>query len=439
MIRLDGKEKQKVLETLQFMTAHPETGYREWKCSAYMEQQFRDLGYDLILAGDIPGFCVQIDTGRPGPCVLVLGELDAVKCASHPDADPETGAVHACGHNAQSAALVGIAAALKRPGALDALSGSILLCAVPAEELIEIEYRNELIEKGIIQYYGGKPEFLRRGYFDGVDLAFMVHTSSKLGCNLGAVGIVAKRVLYKGRAAHAGGAPQNGINALYAANAGLSAVNAVRETFTEDELVRVHPIITNGGTVVNGIPDLVEIESYVRAKTYDAMKRSNEKVNRALIGAALSLGANVEIIDAPGYAPLYNHPDMIEVARRAAAAVYPDIEFPPSVRYGTGSTDMGDISMLFPAVHPYAPGAVGAGHGSDYRIESPELACVNSAEWQLEMLNILLSDGAREALRIKEAFVPHFASKEEYFAYISSFYSKGDRIEYGDETATVKL
>jgi len=151
MIRLDGKEKQKVLETLQFMTAHPETGYREWKCSAYMEQQFRDLGYDLILAGDIPGFCVQIDTGRPGPCVLVLGELDAVKCASHPDADPETGAVHACGHNAQSAALVGIAAALKRPGALDALSGSILLCAVPAEELIEIEYRNELIEKGIIQ------------------------------------------------------------------------------------------------------------------------------------------------------------------------------------------------------------------------------------------------------------------------------------------------
>lgn len=429
----------RVLDTLEFMTQHPETGYKETQCSAYVAEQFRQLGYEPQMVGDIPGFTVRIDTGRPGPCVLVLGELDAVKCATHPQADPETSAVHACGHNAQSAALVGIAAGLKQPGALDALSGSILLCAVPAEEMIERDYRDKLIEKGTVRYYGGKPELLRRGCFDGVDLAFMVHTGNRLYCNAGSVGIVSKKVIYKGKAAHAGGNPQDGINALYAANLGLSAINAIRETFTEQELVRVHPIVTNGGAVVNGIPDVVEIECYVRAKTYEAMKHTNRKVNRALIGAALSMGANVEILDAPGYAPLQNDPNMIALAAKAAEVAYPGQTLEQTFVYGTGSTDMGDLSLLFPSVHPYAPGASGTSHGSDYQIADPKLACIQCAEWQLEMLRLLLSDGAAEAIRIKDAFTPAFASKEDYFAYIDDFYSKGDRLAYGNGSNDTKV
>ena len=440
-ISLNEADKKRVLDTLDFMIKHPETGYKEVLCSEYVAGQFRELGYEPVMAGDIPGFYVKIDTGRPGPCVLVFGELDAIKCATHPDANPETAAVHSCGHSAQSAALVGIAAGLKRPGALDKLSGSIILCAVPAEEMIERDYRDTLIEKGIIKYYGGKPEFLRRGYFDGVDISFMVHTTvgEKPGCRLGAVGIVAKKVIYKGKAAHAGGSPQNGINALYAANLGLMAVNSIRETFTEGELVRVHPIITNGGTVVNGIPDVVEIESYVRAKDYDAMSRSNFKVNRAFTGAALSIGANIEIIDAPGYAPLQNDKNMIELARRASEAAYPDAPMAVNEGYGTGSTDMGDISLLFPAVHPYAPGAIGTSHGDNYYIANPDLACVKSAEWQLNMLYLLLCDGAKEGIRIKEEFTPMFASKEEYFEYIDRFYAEGNRIEYSGSEAKVRV
>ena len=440
-INLNKADKKRVLDTLDFMIKHPETGYKEYLSSDYVAAQFRELGYEPIMAGDIPGFYVKIETGRPGPCVLVFGELDAIKCATHPDANPETAAVHSCGHSAQSAALVGIAAALKHPGALDSLSGSIILCAVPAEEMIERDYRDTLIEKGIIKYYGGKPEFLRRGYFDGVDVAFMVHTTvgENPSCNLGSVGIVAKKVIYKGKAAHAGGSPQNGINALYAANLGLMAVNSIRETFTESELVRVHPIITNGGTVVNGIPDVVEIESYVRAKDYDAMSRSNFKVNRAFTGAALSIGANVEIIDAPGYAPLINDKNMIELAKAAAEIAYPGKTFGVGQRIGTGSTDMGDISLLFPSIHPYAPGAIGTSHGDNYYIADPDLACVKCAEWQINMLAMLLSDGGKEALRIKEEFTPMFASKEEYFEYIERFYSKDNRIEYTEGKAEVRI
>jgi hypothetical protein len=107
--------------------------------------------------------------------------------------------------------------------------------------------------------------------------------------------------------------------------------------------------------------------------------------------------------------------------------------------YSTGSTDMGDLSLLFPAVHPYAPGAAGTSHGSDYQIADPTKACIQCAEWQLEMLRLLLTDGAKEAIRIKDAFTPTFASKEDYFSYIEKFYSKGNRIEYGEDGAAVRL
>ncbi len=135
-------------------------------------------------------------------------------CQNHPDADPETGYVHACGHHAQSAALLGIAASLKAPGALDGLSGKIKLMAVPAEELIEIGYREGLRKEGVIRYFGGKVEFMHRGFMDDVDLAFMVHTGN-LGENLFSIntgnnGCMAKNINYLGVASHAGGAPPRG-------------------------------------------------------------------------------------------------------------------------------------------------------------------------------------------------------------------------------------
>ena len=252
------------------------------------------------MAEGITGFYTVLDTGKPGPEILILGELDSVICHEHEAADPKTGAVHACGHNAQCAALVGVAAALKEPGITDALCGKIRLCAVPAEELLEIAYRSELKKQGKIKYFGGKSEFLHRGYFDGVDIALMVHTATDFVVLKGAVGCLAKQVTYKGVAAHAGGSPWNGRNALYAANCGINAVNAIRETFKESDIIRVHPIMTVGGTVVNTIPEKAVLESYVRGATFGAMERANRNVNRALCGAALSLGTNVEIIDTPG-------------------------------------------------------------------------------------------------------------------------------------------
>jgi amidohydrolase len=441
LIKAVEKNRQLILDTERYVWKNPETGYKEYKTSKYMAEQFIKLGYDLTYAEDITGFFTTIDTGKEGPTVLILGELDSIICRNHPDSDPETGAVHSCGHNAQCAGLVGVAAALKEKGVLDELCGKIMLCAVPAEELLEIEFRSNLKEKGIIKYFGGKPEFLSRGYFDGVDMALMIHTTTNdiPVVAPGSIGCIAKRIIYKGKAAHAGGSPWDGNNALYAATCGINACNALRETFQEKDIIRFHPIITNGGSMVNAIPETAILESYVRGKTFDAIKQSNKRLNQALIGAALSLGNNVEIIDSPGYAPHVNDLNMIELCKEAYEKAFPNAELKIRKFFNSGSTDMGDLSCVMPVVHPYAAGAQGTSHGKDYYIVDAEKACVDSAKWQVAMLYLLLQNGAERAKNIIANYKPLFNSKEEYFAYCDSFLVKGDRIEYSDSKIEIKI
>ncbi len=435
------KHRDLMLAAERRIWSHPETGYKEYKTSAYLAEQFEKLGYTLTYADGITGFYTEIDTKKEGPTLLILGELDSVICAVHPEADKETGAVHSCGHHAQCAALLGIAAALKEPHMLDDLSGKIMLCAVPAEELLEIEYRQELRRQGKIKHMGGKAEFMSRGYFDDVDLAFMVHTSTRFSVNDGgSVGCLAKNIIYKGKAAHAGGSPWSGCNALYAANCGINAANALRETFKEADIIRFHPIMTHGGDIVNGIPSVARLESYVRGKTFEAIINANKKINRALTGAALSLGANIEIIDIPGYAPMQNAHDLVTTVSDAMAAVLPDVEFKINQRTGSGSTDMGDLSRVMPVIHPYAGGAKGTAHGSDYYIENPELACVGSAKLQLGMLRLLLENGAARAKEIIANYEAPFPSIADYLAFIENLNDSGDRITYREDgTAEVRL
>ena len=276
--------RQQILEAERWLWAHPQTGYTEWDAHGYLAEKFASLGYTLHCAGDIPGFYADIETGKPGPKLCILGELDALDIANHPES--VNGMAHCCGHHAQGAALLGVAAALQAPGALDGLCGSIRLMAVPAEEMIQLAFREELRKKGVIHYLGGKVEFLYRGYFDGVDLALMVHGGNcgkniDFSCGLGSNGCVAKTIRYKGKSAHAGGAPQNGVNAQYAAMLGLQACNALRETFPDGDSIRFHPIMMGVNCAVNIIPDEMRIESYVRARTIEAIVRENKKINRA--------------------------------------------------------------------------------------------------------------------------------------------------------------
>ena len=425
----------------EYIWKNPETGYKEWKTHAYLKGVMEKLGYTIREADDIPGFVADLDTGKPGPTVCVMAEMDSIVNFSHPECNKETGAAHACCHHAQCAALLGAAAALKEDGALDGLCGRIRLMFEPAEELLELTYREELRKQGVVKYFGGKVEFLRRGFFDGVDLCIMMHTAAGQGTfslSPGQNGCIVKQIAYRGKTSHAS-APYSAVNALYAANVGMNAINAVRETFNDYDHIRVHPIITGKIGTVNNIPDLITMESYVRGASLDAMKEANRRINRAISASAAAMGASVTITDRPGYSPVNNDPNMYALSKKVMTALVGAENVIERTHWGAGCTDMGDVSCVFPAIHPYSSGYTGAGHGDYCFVTDKESALTLAAKYYAGMCQALLSNNGEEARYILDHKHTLFASIEDYLASLDEIFKDIDGVEYTDEGATLRF
>jgi amidohydrolase len=397
---------------------HPELGYKEFRTAGIVSDYFERLGLPHRNQLAITGVKARLDGGADGPTVAVLGELDSLGVREHPHADPETGAAHACGHNAQIAMMLGVAAGLLDAGVAPQLAGNVVFFAVPAEEYVEVEYRESLARQGKIEFLGGKPELIRLGEFDDVNLAMMTHTSSNpddgyLGMGESSNGCLVKLIRFTGKAAHAGGSPHEGINALNAATLALQAIHAQRETFKDDDTVRVHPIITRGGDIVNVIPADVRMETYVRGKTVEAIDDANRKVERALKAGAFAVGAQVTIQSIPGYLPLRNDPQLGGLFLENAVSLVGQ-EHVRRIGHRTGSTDMGDVTHIMPAIHPFAGGAEGTGHGADYRIADPQRAIVNPAKaMAMTVLDLLAGNAAPSVLASAK---PRF-TKAEYLSF----------------------
>ena len=399
---------------------HPELGFKEVKTARLVEETFRKIGLAPKSGLAMTGVRADAPGRGDGPTFALLGELDALVVAGHPEADPASGAAHACGHNAQIAGLLGAAIGLSDAGAFDQLAGRLVFFAVPAEEYGDIEWRVNQARQGKLEFLGGKPELLRLGHFDDVDLAMMIHTTArpedgKAGVPVSNNGCIVKTIRYVGRAAHAGGAPHMGINALYAAQIGLAAINAIRETFRDEDTIRVHPIITHGGSQVNVIPGDVRLETYVRGRTVEAILDAQQKVDRALRAGALALGATVEIETLPGYMPMACDPKMAELFKANAARLVGEEHF-RVIPHRTGSTDMGDLSQVMPILHPYIGGAEGTGHGPDFRIVDKPFAYLATAKALATMAVDLLADGASEARRVLQAAKPPM-TREQYLTF----------------------
>ena len=156
----------------------PELGFKEFRTSDTVAAFLESLGFVVKRDLAITGLSATLDTGRKGPTLALMGELDALLVSTHPLADPVTHAAHACGHNAQLAGLMGAAIALTNPEVLRSLSGRVIFIAVPAEEYVEIEYRHNLVRDGKLEFLAGKAEFIALGELDDVDLAMMIHSAS---------------------------------------------------------------------------------------------------------------------------------------------------------------------------------------------------------------------------------------------------------------------
>jgi amidohydrolase len=418
------RRSEEIIGVAQTILENPEPGFREVKTSRLVAEKFSELGIPYRDSLALTGVKGMVQGDSDGPTVGVLGELDSLIVPDHPKADAQTGAAHACGHHAQIGMLIGVATAITGSGVLPSLTGRVAFIAVPAEEYIEIEFRESLRRDKKLSFLGGKPELIRLGEFDDIDMAMITHTGplrkgKKLGLGGTSNGTVAKQIQFIGKGAHAGGSPHQGINALNAAMIALSAINTQRETFKDADTIRVHPIITKGGEAVNIVPADVRMETFVRGKTLEAIKDANEKVDRAIRAGALAVGGKVRITTLPGYLPMTNDRNLQEVYKANAIAVVGRGKVIPGGRHGTGSTDMGDVSHIIPAIHPYAGGVTGISHGNDYLIEDYQLAVINPAKAMAMTVVDLLADGAFKAKEVLAKFKPQM-TKQEYLETMES-------------------
>ena len=408
----------KIIEIAEHILANPELGYKERATAEYVKEQLSSLGIPCRDGLALTGVKGRLKGGRSEANVCVIGELDAVLCNTHPTANKESGAAHACGHNAQLAAMLGVAMGLSKYAS--ELDGDVTFFAVPAEEFVEIGYRESLAKDGKIKYLGGKQELIRLGEFDDIDAAMMVHAQGNTPGNEvfvdgGSLGFVAKTVEFIGKAAHAGGAPHEGVNALNAAMAAMMCIHAQRETFRDEDKIRVHPIITNGGELVNVVPANVTMETYVRGASFEAINDAAAKVDRAIKGSAYAIGAEAEITDFKGYLPLCQDKSLGAIFAENAAQ-FTERE---NIHYGidmVGSSDMGDLCHLIPAIQPTMGGWIGNLHAKDFAPTDTTLAYINPAKIMAMTVIDLLYDGATAAKEIKAAFVPKL-TKEEYFNF----------------------
>lgn len=403
----------------------PELGYKEVKTSAKVQEAFDRLGIAYETGFGVTGVKARLAGAGHRRTVALLGELDAIVCREHPMSDPVTGAAHCCGHNVQIANLVAVAMAVKDVDAMKYLGGDLVLFAVPAEEYVEIEYRNKLREEKKIEFLGGKAQIIAEGGFDDVDMALQMHvdpaTHPEGNFQVGNTsnGFIGKLITYRGKAAHAAGAPDKGINALNACMMGVMGVNAIRETFREEDCVRFHPIINSGGDLVNVIPDYVKMESYVRASNLPAMKDVYARINRALEAGAMALGAECDIHDLAGYLPMKPDENFRAVLRANAQKIF-GAEFVTEGEHAAGSTDMGDVSHLMPVVHPWVGCVSGVLHGANYRLTDEKTAFTKTPQVLAGTIVDLLWDDAAEAERICAAHKPEL-TKAEYLEYMRSF------------------
>ena len=410
-----------LIDVAKTVLQNPEPGFFEIKTSKYVSGKLAELGISHDSGIALTGLKGYLQGATSGPTVAVIGELDSLRVEGHSYSDPETNAAHACGHHCQLGMMLGVAVGLLATGVLEGLAGRVALMALPAEEFIDVEHRYGLHKSGQIEFMAGKQEFIRLGAFDDVDMAMMSHTSlsseGKFAIGGTSNGHVVKYIKFLGKAAHAGGAPHNGVNALQAAIVALNALNSQRETLRNEDTIRLHGIMTGGGVSVSSVPAEVKYEGRVRGGTTEAINDANEKMDRCLRAGALTVGGQVEIVTLPGYMPLINNSTMMDIFSNNASQIVGSehVRRNPDHLNRGGSTDMGDLSQIIPVIHPYTGAATGAGHGIDYLVDDYIQAVVNPAKAMCATIIELLSNDAQKASKAIADFRPNL-SVEGYVA-----------------------
>jgi amidohydrolase len=315
----------------------PETAFQEVQSSRWLAETLRAHGFQTQLGiADLPtAFRAEADGSSPGPSVAFLAEYDAL---------PEIG--HACGHNLICTGALG--AGIGLAAALGSVPGKVVVFGTPAEE-----------------GGGGKVLMLERGVFTGIDAAIMFHPSNATFTARPSLASNRLKVRFLGKAAHAAAAPFEGINALDALIQMFVNIGLLRQQLRDD--ARVHGIITYGGAAPNIIPDRAEATFSIRALDREYAAMVLDKVIKCAEAGAEATGATLEVDTKKGYDAINPNGPLAQAFGRHLEELGWPVDLTPA-KPRMGSTDMGDVSQVMPAIHPYVKIADNvAGHTVEFR------------------------------------------------------------------------
>jgi len=389
------------------LLACPELGFREQRTAEVLEEALAETGARIETGLALTG--IKAELGPAGaPAIFLVADMDALLTAG-----VEGGVAHSCGHHAQMTVMVSVFKALAAAGVHEREGARLVFLGVPAEEYLEMDYRLGLRAEGRVRFLSGKQELLRLGYFNDASVVLKYHSMPDQAGRMATVngtlnGFIAKRATFVGKSAHSGAWPEKGVNALNAASIAILAIHAQRETFRDDDHIRVHPVMKSGGLAVNTVPALAVLETYVRGASWTAIQDASAKVDRAFAAGAVAIGCSVRIENTPGYQPFRPDPSLGSVLGRAARSVVIDESLIDFDDRSFASDDIGDVASIVPACQLGYAGFSGSIHGADFHPVDPERAYREPARILASAALELAHDGGALAASIRAAFKPVF-------------------------------
>lgn len=394
MINVDFKKYyDEVYDIAKDIYMHPELGYKEYRTKDIVEKYIKKYLHNVdIQSFAKTGLKFTLPTKEKKPLKMAfVVELDAVYAPTHFHADKETGAAHNCGHYSQIGIGLALFRALIEENIYQNFDFSISFVFVPAEEFLDLDYREQLRKNNEIVYFGGKPEAMRLGIFDEFDFAMATHAMGgdfkerTIEINSDLAGFLYKKYHFTGKAAHAGFSPFTGINAYSISTLFNVGIGLMRQQLDEKEMVRLNPIIMESDMGTNVIPNSITIGTDVRTQTVEYMKDIVKRVDDVAKGSAMSLQGQVNIETQMGYLPFLQN----RYLSSFVMDTFNSYEKIPSIRNEnpiSAAGDIGDLSFMMPCLQVGYSGFAGTIHGDDFIENDPEFIFSIFPEFLLEVL-----------------------------------------------------
>ena len=344
----------------------PELGYREFETNKLIRGWLDSWGvpYETV---SYTGLMVTLGTGDP--VIAVVADMDAL-----PKRAGE-GCIHSCGHSLQVSAALALIEALKD----EPLQGTVKVIFTPAEEMIDFDYRQSLIARGLVKYPSGKQDMIAKGVFDSVDSVLSCHASGEPNCrfDVGSTlkGFVILKAVYTGVGAHAGVAPFAGKNAQHAALLAQTAIAFLKDRFDPKDGVNVQPVLSEAADTVNIVPDHAVVETYVRASNNDALFAAADLIENALAKCGEAMDVETEVTRRPGFLPLRQSREINALVKENMLLLCGEEDILENLISGA-SGDVGDLGTLLPTIQFGFTGVSGRFHGDDFAVVDETNACL---------------------------------------------------------------